>query len=115
METFSRYWHFVRGILTKASDAKLWCFLWSAPEQTVDQTIALIMTLLQWYISLQFIPDGPYNNTSELLWVMAWHKIGEQPLPEPMMTLFIDTNMRHQRVDILFAKSILSYEFVNFN
>ena len=32
-----RYWPFVRGIhrwipLTKASDAKLWCSLWSAPE-----------------------------------------------------------------------------------
>ena len=25
--------------LTKASDAALWCFLWSAPEQTVEQTI----------------------------------------------------------------------------
>ena len=23
--------------LTKASDAELWCFLWSAPEQTVEQ------------------------------------------------------------------------------
>ena len=38
---FPRYWSFVRGIhwlpwipLTKASDAELWCFLWSAPEQT---------------------------------------------------------------------------------
>ena len=39
--------------LTKASDAELKCFLWSAPEQTVEQTIetpviwdviALIMT-----------------------------------------------------------------------
>ena len=39
----------------KASDAELWCFLWSVPEQTVDQTIempviwdtiALIMTSL---------------------------------------------------------------------
>ena len=36
---FSRYWPFVREIhrsrwipLTKASDAELWCFLWSAPE-----------------------------------------------------------------------------------
>ena len=26
-------------LLTKASDADLWCFLWSAPEQTVQQTI----------------------------------------------------------------------------
>ena len=24
---------------TKARDAKLWCFLWCAPEQTVEQTI----------------------------------------------------------------------------
>ena len=24
--------------LTKASDAELWCFLWSGPEQTVEQT-----------------------------------------------------------------------------
>ena len=41
--------------LTKASDAELWCFLWSAPEQTVEEpietlviwdAIALIMTSL---------------------------------------------------------------------
>ena len=41
--------------LTKASDAKLWCFLWSTPEQTVElasetpviwDAIALIMTSL---------------------------------------------------------------------
>ena len=25
--------------LTKASDAELWCFLWSAPKQTFEQTI----------------------------------------------------------------------------
>ena len=50
METFSAL--LVR--VTKASGAELWCFLWSAPEQTVVQTIdtpviwdaiALIMTL----------------------------------------------------------------------
>ena len=43
--------------LTKASNAELWYFLWSAPEQTADQTIktpviweaiALIMTSLYW-------------------------------------------------------------------
>ena len=41
---FPRYWLFVRGIhripLTKASDAELWCFLLSAPEQTVKQKVA---------------------------------------------------------------------------
>ena len=41
MGTFPRYWPFVRGShrwipLTKASDAELWCFLWSSPEQTVE-------------------------------------------------------------------------------
>ena len=25
-------------LLTKASDAELWCFLWSAPDQTIEQT-----------------------------------------------------------------------------
>ena len=60
---FPRHWPFVRGIhrspvnfLTNASDAKLWCFLWSAPEQMVEQTVetpviwhttTLIMTPLQ--------------------------------------------------------------------
>ena len=41
---FPRYWPFVRGIRRslvnsphKAIDAELWCFLWSAPEQTVMQ------------------------------------------------------------------------------
>ena len=42
--------------LTKASDTEIWCYLWSVPEQTVEQTIetpviwdaiALIMTSLQ--------------------------------------------------------------------
>ena len=37
---FPYYWPFVRGIHqsiphTKASEAELWCFLWSVPEQTL--------------------------------------------------------------------------------
>ena len=43
--------------LTKVSDTELWCVIWSAPEQTVEQTIktpviwdaiALIVTSLKW-------------------------------------------------------------------
>ena len=30
---------------TKASDMELWCFLWSAPEQTVEQTIERLVIL----------------------------------------------------------------------
>ena len=64
MEIFPRYWPFVCGIHgspvnspLKASDAELWCFLWSLPESTIVQTmevpviwdaIALIMTSLYW-------------------------------------------------------------------
>ena len=45
METFSALLALCVGTghrwipLTKASDAKLWCFIWSAAEQTVEQTI----------------------------------------------------------------------------
>ena len=63
MENLLRFWPFARRInrwpldsLTKASDAEVWCFLWSEPERMVGQTnetpviedaIALIMTSLQ--------------------------------------------------------------------
>ena len=47
---FPRFWRFLRGPhrwirLTKTSDAELWCFLWSAPKQMVEQTIG---TLVIW-------------------------------------------------------------------
>ena len=45
---FSRYWSFVMGNyrwirLTTASDAELRHFLWSAHEQTIEQTIETLM------------------------------------------------------------------------
>ena len=40
IETFSALIAFCGGnSFTKASDAEVWCFLWSAPEQTVENTI----------------------------------------------------------------------------
>ena len=54
---------------TKASDAELWCFLWSAPEPTVGQTmekpviwdaIALTMTSLQWLPLNELLHAGNY-------------------------------------------------------
>ena len=49
METFSALLALCEGEftghrwipLTKASDAELWCFLWSTPQQTVEQTIKM--------------------------------------------------------------------------
>ena len=71
---FPRYWPFVREStghrwipLTKSRNAEPWYFLRSAPEQAIEQTletqviwdaIALIMTSLQWLISVGIVWDG---------------------------------------------------------
>ena len=67
--------------LTKASDAELWCFLWSVPEQTVEQkinipviweAIAPIMTSLQW---ISNVPGNmsPKSNTLYIKILEVYH------------------------------------------
>ena len=46
-------------------------------------------------ISLKFIPKGPIDYKSALVQVMAWHRTGEKPLPESMLTQFTDAYIRH--------------------
>ena len=46
-------------------------------------------------ISLKFVPNGPIENKSALVRVMAWRRTCNKPLPEPMLTQFIDAYMRH--------------------
>ena len=46
-------------------------------------------------ISLKFIPKGPIDCKSALVQVMAWHRTGEKPLPESMLTQFTDAYIRH--------------------
>ena len=46
-------------------------------------------------ISLKFVPDGPIDNKQTLVQVMAWRRTGDKPLPEPILTQFIDAYMRH--------------------
>ena len=41
-------------------------------------------------ISLKFIPKGPIDYKSALVQVVAWHRTGEKPLPESMLTQFTD-------------------------
>ena len=45
-------------------------------------------------ISLKFVPEGPFENKPALVQVMAWRQTGDKPLPEAMMTQFIDAYMR---------------------
>ena len=35
--------------------------------------------------SLKFIPKGPINNIPALVQIMAWRRLGDKPLSEPMM------------------------------
>ena len=46
-------------------------------------------------ISLKFVPRILVDNKPALVWVMAWRWTGDKPLPEPMLTHFTDTYMRH--------------------
>ena len=36
-------------------------------------------------ISVKLVPNGPINNIPALVQIMAWHRPGNKPLPEPMM------------------------------
>ena len=38
------------------------------------------------WISPEFVPKGPIDYKSALVRVMAWRRIGDKPLPEPMLT-----------------------------
>ena len=40
------------------------------------------------HISLKFVPKGAIDNKSVLVLVMAWHRPGDKPLSEPMLTWF---------------------------
>ena len=46
-------------------------------------------------ISLKFVPRSPIDIKPALIKVMAWRRIGDKPLPEPMMAQFTDAYMRH--------------------
>ena len=47
------------------------------------------------WISLKFAPRGPIDNKPALAQVMAWHRTGDKPLPEPMLSHFTDAYMWH--------------------
>ena len=48
------------------------------------------------HISLKLVSKGPIDNKSALVQVMAWRRIGDKPLSEPMLTEFIDAYTRHE-------------------
>ena len=46
-------------------------------------------------ISLKFVPKGSINYIPVLVQIMAWRRLGDKPLSEPMMVSFTDAYMRH--------------------
>ena len=46
-------------------------------------------------ISLKFVPRSLIDNKPALVKVMAWRRTGDKPLPEPMLTQFIDAFLWH--------------------
>ena len=49
---------------------------------------------IQIQISLNF-PRSPINNKKSFVQIMAWHCIGNKPLPEIMMAFFTGAYMQH--------------------
>ena len=47
-------------------------------------------------ISMKFVPRVPIDNRPALVQVMAWHRTGDKPLPETMLTQFNDAFLLHQ-------------------
>ena len=46
-------------------------------------------------ISLKFVLKGPMDNSLACIWIMAWRRIGDKPLSEPMLTQVTDAYMWH--------------------
>ena len=42
-------------------------------------------TLISISVSLTFVPEGRINNISAVVQIMAWRRLGDKPLSEPMM------------------------------
>ena len=51
--------------------------------------------LHEWKFHWSFPLKGPVDNKAALVQVMAWRRAGEKPLPESMLTQFIDAYMWH--------------------
>ena len=46
-------------------------------------------------VSLKFVPRSPVDNKPALVQVLAWRRIGDKPLFEPMLTGFADAYMQN--------------------
>ena len=55
-----------------------------------------LLTFSMIQIFMDFALKSPINNGPSLAWVMAWHRMGNESLPEPVMTQVADAYLSHQ-------------------
>ena len=46
-------------------------------------------------MSQKFVPMSSIENGAALVEVMPWHRKGDKPIPEPMLTQFTDAYKQH--------------------
>ena len=51
--------------------------------------------LLFWSTFHCSVPKVPIDKNPALVYIMAWHRIGDKPISEPMLTRFTDAYTRH--------------------
>ena len=66
---------------------------WPPNSQTIFSNVILWIKKIK--ISLKFVPKGPLDNNPALVHVMAWQRIGDKPLSEPMLTPFTEAYTWH--------------------
>ena len=64
-------------------------------QTTVSKHFHEWQSFISIWISLRFVPKGPVDNKAALAQVMAWHRTGDEPFSEPMLTKFTYTYLWH--------------------
>ena len=58
--------------------------LWHRSDLEFLDTLQSSTSWVHWKVSIMSIPKGLINNISALVQLMAWHRLGDTPLSEPM-------------------------------
>ena len=66
-------------------------------ETSLSNAFSWMKIWISLNISLKFVPEGQIKNIPALVQIMAWRRLGDKPLSEPMTvdSKFTDAYMRH--------------------
>ena len=69
------------SLLTHGAETK-WppLFIWHYEMYFLNENVWISIN-----ISLKFVPKAPIHNIQVLIYIMAWHRLGDKPLSEPMV------------------------------